>query len=237
MDYNETLCQAVDILIQKRLKDLAFNTTQQFTVLDNTNRNKGEYRVGNSAIDFLAFGTLSYDVGDEVYVTIPNNDWSQQKFIIGPKSNQKKEKNWKLLAQFPPYTAENATFFSASQTLQTPMMIDNAAVRFEIKTALTDYWIKFRLFDSEENHCEVLLTSKDLFNVNNIFFSKQLVTFDNIFDFFPVHHIIMEINTRNKGLFLQHIQILTQTGNKNYSLPENIITLKQKVGEIITNEK
>lgn len=83
-DYIESLFQGIDILIDKKLEGLAFDTTIICTVTDNTNSKNGEYRVSDGNTIYIVYSEdSSYKVGEQVRVEIPNNDYTRKKFIIG----------------------------------------------------------------------------------------------------------------------------------------------------------
>ena len=83
-DYIESLFQGIDILIDKKLEGLAFDTTIICTITDNTNSKNGEYRVSDGNTIYIVYSEDSnYKVGEQVRVEIPNNDYTRKKFIIG----------------------------------------------------------------------------------------------------------------------------------------------------------
>lgn len=86
IDYNEILLQAVDTLITKRIQSINYDNTQVYTILNATKAEQGEYLVTDGAVQFYAYSTITnYKKGDNVYVTIPNNDFNEQKIIVGKK--------------------------------------------------------------------------------------------------------------------------------------------------------
>lgn len=86
IDYNEILLQAVDTLITKRIQSINYDNTQVYTILNATKAEQGEYLVTDGAVQFYAYSTITnYKKGDSVYVTIPNNDFNEQKIIVGKK--------------------------------------------------------------------------------------------------------------------------------------------------------
>ena len=83
-DYAQMICEAVDRIVTKRIEDIKFDMTITCTVVDATNAASGAYKVDNGSVTFTAYSRdTSYVVNDTVYVTIPNNDWNQQKLIVG----------------------------------------------------------------------------------------------------------------------------------------------------------
>jgi hypothetical protein len=83
-DYIESLFQGVDILIDKKLENLAFDTTAICTITDDSNSKNGEYQVTDGSVTYIAYSEEDkYKKGNQVRVSIPNNDYSQKKFILG----------------------------------------------------------------------------------------------------------------------------------------------------------
>lgn len=82
----ESLLQAIDIIADKRAKEnTAYNQTVICYITDNSHAEKqGYYTVSNDTLTFDAYSdNPSYKVGAYVRVTIPNGDYSQQKYIEG----------------------------------------------------------------------------------------------------------------------------------------------------------
>ena len=89
-DYGQLFCEAVDTLIDQRLKNIKFDNTIVCTIIDDTQKKSGKYRVqiSEGQASFFAFSEKSdYSTGDVVYVQIPGGDMNEQKFIIAKKSN------------------------------------------------------------------------------------------------------------------------------------------------------
>ena len=86
-DYMESLFQSVDILIDKRLEDLAYDTTVICTIIDSTDKKNGRYRVTDGSVSYIAYSDKdSFREGEQVRVNIPKGDFTQKKFIIGKYS-------------------------------------------------------------------------------------------------------------------------------------------------------
>lgn len=83
-DFLNSLNEAMAIHAKKAVEGLEFDRTEMAEIVDITNRDKGEYQVFNGSIRYFAYSeNTSYTLGTKVYVTIPNNDYSQQKQIKG----------------------------------------------------------------------------------------------------------------------------------------------------------
>lgn len=85
----EQLLQAMDIIASKKIENLPFDKTILCTITRVVNEDEGEYEVSFSSSQsktthFTAFAQegATYSVDDNVYVNIPQNDFSNQKTII-----------------------------------------------------------------------------------------------------------------------------------------------------------
>lgn len=83
MDYTDIFCQAVDTIVSQRLSSISYDITKICTIIDNSQRHNGKYTVtADGVLNFEAYSEkTTYLVGDKVRVTIPNGDYSQEKFI------------------------------------------------------------------------------------------------------------------------------------------------------------
>ena len=87
-DYGEILCQATDILAHSIIDKITFDKTILCTIIDDSNKKNGEYKVSNGSSSFFAYTTdTSLNNNDNVYVQIPSGDWNEQKFILHKKIN------------------------------------------------------------------------------------------------------------------------------------------------------
>ena len=84
-DISEQLFQAVDAIVQERLKQLNFDKTIIATITNNDKRNFGCYQVStDNNINFKVYSEIKkYNIGDKVYIRIPEGDYTKQKVIIG----------------------------------------------------------------------------------------------------------------------------------------------------------
>ena len=92
MDVSETLFQAVDILIDKKIEAVKFDKTIEATVENANNANNGQYTVSSGAAKFIAYSyDTQYKENDVVLVTIPQGNFDNQKIIIGKKVSEMNE--------------------------------------------------------------------------------------------------------------------------------------------------
>ena len=88
---SENLLTAIDIVVQERIKDLSYDKTELCTVIKQVSAKK--YLVTNKGLSFEAIGDDCYSSGDQVYVTIPQNDSYANRIIIGRNIKEVKTLN------------------------------------------------------------------------------------------------------------------------------------------------
>ena len=96
-DINENIYRAIDTIIDARLQNVNFNSTVLCTIADDSKAASGIFTVDNAGIKFQATSMdKSFKVNDQVYVTVPNNNFDAQKIIIGKKEDfAKLQEQWK----------------------------------------------------------------------------------------------------------------------------------------------
>jgi hypothetical protein len=93
-DFMESIFDSIKIIVDKELEELAFDTTIVCRIIDDSNSKNGKYKVTDGSITLDAYSENSeYKSGESVRVTVPNNDYSQKKFIIGKYVEDKEENN------------------------------------------------------------------------------------------------------------------------------------------------
>lgn len=84
LDISENLFQAVDEIVKRRLETVNYDTTIICTIDDNSNAANNEYTCSNGSAKFKAYSAdTTFKKDESVLVMIPNNDYSQQKIIMG----------------------------------------------------------------------------------------------------------------------------------------------------------
>lgn len=84
IDYLEQLFQGVDILIERKLQDVSYDTTIVCTITDDSNSKNGKYQVTDGTIRFDVYSDSDkYKVKDQVRVSVANSDYSDTKYIVG----------------------------------------------------------------------------------------------------------------------------------------------------------
>ena len=85
IEMTEQLFQAIDAIIDERMRQLPYDKTIVATVVNNANAAFGKYRVTtDDNITFDAYSEVTtYPIQTKVYVRIPQNDYTKQKIITG----------------------------------------------------------------------------------------------------------------------------------------------------------
>lgn len=84
VDYADIICQAVDEIVTKRLESINYDNTITCSIVDIKDAKTGAYIVTDGSTNFTAYSlSTEYKVNDVVYITVPNNDFTKQKIIIG----------------------------------------------------------------------------------------------------------------------------------------------------------
>lgn len=102
-DYGELFCEAIDTIVAERLSAVAKDITVLCTVVDDSKRKEGKYIVTetNAQTKFEAFSdNTEYRNDNNVYVTIPEGDMNQAKFIIGKKQKDEVEQAYTYTRPF-----------------------------------------------------------------------------------------------------------------------------------------
>lgn len=74
----------MSIIAQAEVAKVACDKTVTCTIIDDTNKTEGKYRVSDGSTEFYAYSdNTTYANNNVVYVTIPNGDYTQQKIITG----------------------------------------------------------------------------------------------------------------------------------------------------------
>lgn len=84
--YTDAFCESVKIIGESLLEGLAFDKTIVCIITDDSKREFGTYTVSDGSVSFIAYSeNTSYRNNSEVYVTIPNGDYDNNKIITGKK--------------------------------------------------------------------------------------------------------------------------------------------------------
>lgn len=109
--YENQLLGAFNLLMDNKLKGIAFDQTIVCTIEDNKDKKDGKYRVKtNDGLVFDAYSEITnYQKNANIYVTIPQGNYNGQKIIIGRASGEDQIKPYNYVSpfeQFFPLTEE-----------------------------------------------------------------------------------------------------------------------------------
>lgn len=137
-DINEQICKAVDIIVSKKLESINFDSTIIATIVDNREAKQYKYICSNGSSQFVAYAKeTNYKINESVYVTIPNNDYDQQKIIVGK------------------YVAKDAKPYIFKQPFET--IIDISGNLIKANEVIAQSLLANNENDKEENYAEILL--------------------------------------------------------------------------------
>ena len=89
VNYSENVCEAISIITQKAIQGLSFDRTILCTITNTEKANEGIYTVTDGSSSYTATSQdHTLKVQDQVYVLIPNGDYSAEKIIISSKDNR-----------------------------------------------------------------------------------------------------------------------------------------------------
>lgn len=89
----DNIFASIDIIVDKKLQQLSFDRTVRAEVVKLLNTNLNIYQVMYQGVKFQAFNTnnYSYQKKDLVWLLVPENDFDNDKFILGPISQQREK--------------------------------------------------------------------------------------------------------------------------------------------------
>lgn len=88
-NYQNNLCEAIEVIGNSLLKKVSYDKTIVATITDVKDKKDGKYQCSNGTNTFTAYSTKTdYEKGSSVYVTIPNDNWENQKIIIGKRTGE-----------------------------------------------------------------------------------------------------------------------------------------------------
>ena len=91
-DISETLLESMQILIDASISKVNYDKTLLYTVIDDSKKSEGIYLVTDGEIEFEAISNEEkYKIDDQVYVTITQGDFSNDKIIVGKKNQTEEE--------------------------------------------------------------------------------------------------------------------------------------------------
>lgn len=91
-DISDTLLESMQILIDASISKVNYDKTLLYKVIDDSKKSEGLYTVTDGEIEFEAISNdEKYKIDDQVYVTITQGDFSNDKIIVGKKNQTEEE--------------------------------------------------------------------------------------------------------------------------------------------------
>ena len=79
----ENICEAIKLIIDAELQELSYDKTVICTIIDDSKKNEGKYKVSEGSVSYEAYSeSTDYKKNDQVLVSIQQGDYSQEKTII-----------------------------------------------------------------------------------------------------------------------------------------------------------
>lgn len=142
---SEAIFQTVDILVDKKLAALQYDKTVTAEIYSIVNLDTGEYKVkysGNIVSAFSDDVEKQYKVGDNVYVTIPQDDLSARKRIVCKTSEQS--------LSYGEMMSLSNSIVEKSPTFDTMYEYDRFAERGVVAGALADSDLSYQIIYEDE---------------------------------------------------------------------------------------
>lgn len=82
----KNICDAIDVIVNKKITSLNFDKTVQGSILSIIDKKSGQYEVKYQDSAFIAYTSsldTYYTEGDSVYILIPSGDFNNNKTILG----------------------------------------------------------------------------------------------------------------------------------------------------------
>ena len=86
-----SFCEAVKIISESVLDGVKYDKTIKCKIVDDSNAKKGEYVVSDGQANYVAYSENRYYKNNQVYVTIPMNDYTSTKIIVGKVTTENSE--------------------------------------------------------------------------------------------------------------------------------------------------
>lgn len=146
----KNLCQAIDIIASKAVKQASYDTTIQGTVLSCEDSLIGKYKIKYQDSILYAYSNsaeIKYNDNTSVYILIPNNDFSKDKTILGTTD--------KLGIDYITTTTEEDEYEQIGNSC-----IDSSNI-FELCSYYPNKFVKI-LYDKNSSNNEISVNKKDI---------------------------------------------------------------------------
>lgn len=84
-EYAEIFCESVDTIVKKAIENLPFDITIKCIIEKERVKNKEKFYIvshSGKKYEARAINNSNFNIGDYVYVLVPNNDFSETKIIL-----------------------------------------------------------------------------------------------------------------------------------------------------------
>lgn len=90
--FSEDLFRSIDTIVSARMSQLPYDQTMIGYISDISQRNEGIYKAKYESLEVMAYSeNTEYELGDQVYISVPRADYSQKKIILGRIPQDKQE--------------------------------------------------------------------------------------------------------------------------------------------------
>lgn len=98
----DSLYETIDVIVEKRIEDLHLDKTIICNIITCLNDNEGKYKVSYAGGEMIAYAKNgeTYNSNIEVYVTIPQGNFSNRKWIVGTVYPIETKKNYFSITKF-----------------------------------------------------------------------------------------------------------------------------------------
>ncbi len=149
-NYSEQMFEAIDTIVAQRLNQIGFDKTSVYTIVSQDSKDKHKYWVTDGTVRFIALSSseVNYKPNQKVYVTIPGNDYANDKIISGIYTQDMAEEKITYTAPFKKMAISRQQAFSGNMSLKaniTQSVYKTTNINFSYKPLQTyDYiGIKF----------------------------------------------------------------------------------------------
>lgn len=89
---SEDLFRSIDTIVSARINKLPYDQTIIGYISDISQKNEGIYKAKYESLEVIAYSeNTEYNLGDQVYISVPRADYSQKKIILGRIPQDKQE--------------------------------------------------------------------------------------------------------------------------------------------------
>lgn len=219
VDYSENICQAIEVIVKKAISELAFDTTIVGYITKKISND--EYQIRSLDKIFTAFdmAQTGYNVGDQVYVLIPQNDYSNRKIILNSKFN----KNYISKEEVESSYIKQASFDKYKTEIE--LLLSNLEDKTEENNITNESEINEKIISLQtlvdNNYSSLLKAIESVTSVTEADIDEVLIS----------RGVFTETDYRNK------IETVYATQSSLDVLNDNIIKINEDIKTLVTEEK